>query len=156
ALHPGQGAVRPLHARRQAWRAALRQARLHHGRLGSAAAPMAALRAWRGRQRRSVAQRLARDLAEGSPDPGHPEAPDPPPAGPTEGPPARAVRPVRAQVGRRPEGRPNGLRRKPGRHLEVGDAGSTHGELSSLADYVGRMKEGQDAIYYMTAATQSA
>jgi molecular chaperone HtpG len=29
-------------------------------------------------------------------------------------------------------------------------------ELTSLAEYVGRMKEGQDAIYYMTAATRSA
>src|SRR5262249_26507857 len=42
------------------------------------------------------------------------------------------------------------------RILELVMAGSTHGELSSLADYVERMKEGQDAIYYMTAATQSA
>ena len=42
------------------------------------------------------------------------------------------------------------------RILELVMAQSTHGELSSLASYVGRMKEGQDAIYYMTAATQSA
>jgi len=42
------------------------------------------------------------------------------------------------------------------RILELVMAPSTAGELTSLADYVGRMKDGQDAIYYMTAATQSA
>jgi molecular chaperone HtpG len=42
------------------------------------------------------------------------------------------------------------------RILELVMARSTHGELSSLADYVSRMKEGQDTIYYMTAATLSA
>src|SRR5262249_33070606 len=33
---------------------------------------------------------------------------------------------------------------------------STCEGLASLGDYVARMKEGQDAIYYMTAATQGA
>jgi molecular chaperone HtpG len=42
------------------------------------------------------------------------------------------------------------------RILELVMAQSTSEGLTSLADYVGRMKEGQDAIYYMTAATQSA
>src|SRR5262245_4354457 len=42
------------------------------------------------------------------------------------------------------------------RILELVLAPSTSGELTSLADYVGRMKDGQEAIYYMTAATQSA
>jgi molecular chaperone HtpG len=42
------------------------------------------------------------------------------------------------------------------RILELVLAASTNGELTSLAEYVERMKEGQDAIYYMTAATKSA
>jgi molecular chaperone HtpG len=42
------------------------------------------------------------------------------------------------------------------RVLDLVLAPSTSGELTSLADYVGRMKEGQDAIYYMTAATRTA
>ena len=42
------------------------------------------------------------------------------------------------------------------RILELVMAQSTSEGLTSLADYVTRMKEGQDAIYYMTAATQSA
>jgi molecular chaperone HtpG len=42
------------------------------------------------------------------------------------------------------------------RILELVMAQSTSEGLTSLADYVSRMKEGQDAIYYMTAATQSA
>jgi molecular chaperone HtpG len=42
------------------------------------------------------------------------------------------------------------------RILELVMAQSTSEGLASLADYVARMKEGQDAIYYMTAATQSA
>ena len=42
------------------------------------------------------------------------------------------------------------------RILELVMAQSTSEGLTSLADYVARMKEGQDAIYYMTAATQSA
>ena len=42
------------------------------------------------------------------------------------------------------------------RILELVMAPSTSGGLTSLAEYVGRMKEGQEAIYYMTAATQSA
>jgi len=49
-----------------------------------------------------------------------------------------------------------GLDENQDRILELVLAPSTQGELTALADYVGRMKEGQDAIYYMTAATQSA
>src|SRR5690242_14579300 len=49
-----------------------------------------------------------------------------------------------------------GLDENQERILELVMAQSTSEGLTSLADYVGRMKEGQDAIYYMTAATQSA
>src|SRR4030095_15607619 len=49
-----------------------------------------------------------------------------------------------------------GLDENQERILELVLAPSTNGELTSLADYVGRMKDGQDAIYFMTAATQSA
>jgi len=49
-----------------------------------------------------------------------------------------------------------GLDENQERILELVLAPSTQGELTSLAEYVGRMKDGQDAIYYMTAATQSA
>ena len=41
------------------------------------------------------------------------------------------------------------------RVLELVLAPSTQGELTSLSEYVGRMKDGQEAIYYMTAASQS-
>jgi len=40
--------------------------------------------------------------------------------------------------------------------LAASTSSSAPTELASLADYVGRMKEGQEAIYYMTASTQSA
>jgi molecular chaperone HtpG len=49
-----------------------------------------------------------------------------------------------------------GLDENQERILELVMAQSTSEGLTSLADYVGRMKDGQDAIYYMTAATQSA
>ena len=49
-----------------------------------------------------------------------------------------------------------GLDENQDRILELVMAQSTSEGLASLADYVARMKEGQDAIYYMTAATQSA
>ena len=42
------------------------------------------------------------------------------------------------------------------RILDLVMAQSSSEGLTSLADYVGRMKEGQDAIYYITAATQNA
>jgi molecular chaperone HtpG len=42
--------------------------------------------------------------------------------------------------------------------LELVIAGSTHeaGKLASLDDYVGRMKEGQDAIYFLTGPSKEA
>jgi molecular chaperone HtpG len=51
-----------------------------------------------------------------------------------------------------------GLEDNQDRILDVVLAASTAApaELTSLADYVSRMKDGQEAIYYMTAATRSA
>ena len=53
-----------------------------------------------------------------------------------------------------------GLEENQDRILELVLATSTAAagadELTSLAEYAGRMKEGQEAIYYMTAATRSA
>ena len=73
---PSHAAVRPVHAGRQARCAAVRQARLHHGRLRSADAGVPALRQGRGRRAGPVAQRVAGDPAAGPPDPD-----DPAPAG---------------------------------------------------------------------------
>ena len=63
ALHPGQGAVRPVEPRQARRREALRQARLHHGRRRGADAGLPALRQGRDRQRRPAAQREPRAAA---------------------------------------------------------------------------------------------
>ena len=65
----------PVHARRQARRAALRQARVHHGRLRGAGPRVPALRQGRRRRERPVAQHLPRDPAAGPADPADPQAP---------------------------------------------------------------------------------
>ena len=58
-----------FHADGQRGRAALRQARLHHGRLRGADPALPALRQGRGRRARPVAERLPRDPAAGPADP---------------------------------------------------------------------------------------
>ena len=67
-------ADRPVHARRQARRAALRQARVHHGRLRGARPGVPALRQGRRRRERPVAQHLPRDPPAGPADPADPQA----------------------------------------------------------------------------------
>ena len=65
----------PVHAGRQARRAAVRQAGVHHGRLRGAGAGVPALRQGRRRRERPVAQHLSRDPAAGPADPADPQAP---------------------------------------------------------------------------------
>ena len=78
ALHPGEGAVRPVEPRQARRRQALRQARLHHGRRRGADAGLPALRQGRDRLGRPAAQREPRAAAgkprrEGDPR-GHDQA----------------------------------------------------------------------------------
>ena len=64
----------PVPARGQARRAALRQARVHHGRLRGARPRVPALRQGRRRRGRPVAQHLPRDPPAGPADPADPQA----------------------------------------------------------------------------------
>ena len=59
AVHPGEGAARPLEPRQARRRQAVREARLHHGRRRGADAGVPALRQRRGRLERPAAQRAA-------------------------------------------------------------------------------------------------
>ena len=68
-------ADRPVHARGQARRAALREARLHHGRLRGARPRVPALRQGRRRRARPLAQHLPGDPPAGPADPADPPAP---------------------------------------------------------------------------------
>ena len=68
ALHPGEGAVRPVEPRQARRRQALRQARLHHGRRRGADAGVPALRQGRDRLERPAAQRQSRELLQESRD----------------------------------------------------------------------------------------
>ncbi len=72
ALHPGQGALRPVEPRQARRRQAVRQARVHHGRRRGADAGVPALRQGRDRLGRPAAERVAR-VAAGKPRrEGHP------------------------------------------------------------------------------------
>ena len=64
----------PVHARGQARGAAVRQARVHHGRLRGARPGVPALRQGRRRRARPVAQHLPGDPAAGPADPADPQA----------------------------------------------------------------------------------
>ncbi len=98
ALHPGQGAVRPLEPRQARRRQALREARLHHGRRRGADAGVPALRQGRDRLERPAAQRLARAAA---------------------GEPRREGDPRRLDQARAVDARGHGRKRRRGREGEV-------------------------------------
>ena len=60
-------------------------------------------------------------------------------------------------VRRGAEGRPLRGRRQPAKLLELARFRSTHGQgWTSLADYVARMKEGQEAIFYISGESHTA
>jgi hypothetical protein len=63
AVHPRQGAVRPVEPRQEGGRQAVRQARLHHGRRRGADAHLPALRQGRDRLGRPAAEREPRAAA---------------------------------------------------------------------------------------------
>ena len=162
-LHPGARAVRPVGPPVTARRQAVRAPRVHHGRRGAAAAVVPALRARRGRLERSAAQRVARDLQE-----------------------SKDIEAIRGGATKRILGLLEELAKdKPdtyatfwrefGRALKEGIGedfanreriaallrfASTHAdnadETVALSDYVARMKEGQKAIYYVTADSFNA
>ena len=160
ALHPVEGALRSLARRRPERGAALRAARVHHGRLQGAAPALAPLRPRRRRLRRSVAQRVARDPPAEPPDPGDPPASRPPPARRPQGDEGRAAREVPDASGR--SSAPCSRRGCSG--WTTARSGSSswcwrrrrHGTVvpTSLGEYVARMKEGQPAIYYMTGPSR--
>ena len=97
-------AVGRVAARRQApWDPALRQARLHHGRLPGADPRLLAVRAGGGGFGGAVAQRLPGDPAAGPADPGHPQLRGAQGPGRPEGP-----APERSRRGIPPSGRNSG------------------------------------------------
>ncbi len=144
----------------EARRAALREARVRDGRVQGSFALEPPLHQRRGRRARSLAQRLARDFAEGSPN-----------------------QIIRKQLVKKVFASLDEMKRekkdeylgfwtefgpvlKEGligydvpdkdKILELLMAGSTKSttELTSLDDYVARMKEGQDSIYFLTGASK--
>ena len=161
ALHPGQGAVRPVEPRQARRRQALRQARLHHGRRRGPDAGVPALRQGRDRQRRPAAERQPR-VAAGKPR--------------REGRFARARRsaccrcwrtwPRTRRTSTPRSGKTSARCIKEGvgedhanqeRLAKLLRFASTHADEGvSFADYVARLKEGQDPIYYITADTLAA
>ena len=76
AVHPVARTVRPVQPRRQHRGPAVRQARVHHGRLRPAHARIPALRQGRRRRTGHVAQRFPRNPAAGSADQGDPSPSD--------------------------------------------------------------------------------
>ena len=165
AVHPAAGAVRSVGPRAPARHQALRAARVHHGRRRAADAGVSALRARRDRLERPAAQRLARNpaaIARRRDD-------------------SRRRRSsacwrcstispstTAGQISRRSGRSSAGSSRKASarttatseRIAKLLRFASTHDDTDaqtvSLADYVGRMKDGQDAIYYVTADSFAA
>ena len=160
-LHPGARAVRPVGPRASPRPQALRAARLHHGRRRAAAARVPALRARRRRLRRPAAQRLARDPAaepRRRRDPRRLHASACSTCSRTSPRTRRRSTPTFwkefGRVLKEGVGEDTANRERIAKLLRFA---STHDDSEeqtvSLADYVARMKEGQDKIYYVTAET---
>ena len=149
-------ADRPVHARRQARRAALRQARVHHGRLRGAGPGVPALRQGRRRRARPVAQHLPGDPAAGPADPADPQAAGQEGALDGQDDAGRTSRRSTRRSGRSSAGRSRRACSSDHDNRD-GDPGdllvrrppTTRSKPTTLRDYVARMPEGQDAIYYV-------
>ena len=161
---PGPRPVRPVGPRAAPRHQALRAPRVHHGRRQAADALLPALRARGDRLQRPAAQRVARNPAGKQGHRSHPRRFGEEGAG-------HAGRPGREPGGKIRhllEGiRPRASRKAWARISPTRSASpswsasaSTHDDSEeqsvSLADYIGRMKEGQDKIYYVTADTFAA
>ena len=165
ALHPGEGAVRPLEPRQARRRQALRQARLHHGRRRGADAGLPALRQGRDRLERPAAQRQPRAAAGKPRREGDPRGLDQ----------ARAVDARRRWPTARTRRRRRSTRRSGRTSASCSRKASARTSPTASAwpsccasrrrttttacrtcrcpTTSARMKEGQEAIYYVTADT---
>ena len=162
ALHPGEGAVRPVQRRDEARAAALRQARVRDGRVQGADAGAPAVRAsgvvdahdlslnvsreilQKDRQIQVIRKQLVKKVL------GDARRDEARPAPTTTSSSGRAFGPVLK------EGLLASETQDKDKLLDLVVAPSTHDaeRPTSLADYVGRMKEGQDAIYFLTGPVE--
>ena len=151
-LHPAAGAVRSLGPRAPARHQALRPPRVHHGRCRAADAAVPAIRARRDRLERPAAERVARNPAAVARRASHPHGVGQARARAARGP-RRRTRPTSS----RRSGRSSAAcSRRASSRTPPTASGSrsccasrrrtreTDEQTVSLADYVGRMKEGQD------------
>ena len=158
-LRAGAGAVRLVGSRAPPRRQALRAPGVHHGRRRAADAGLPAFRPRRGGLERSAAQRVPRDPAAVQGRGGDPVGRDQAGAGACSSSWPRRTRPSTQTFWKTfgrvlKEGIPEDHANRD-RLAKLLRFSSTHHEddeqTVSLADYVGRMKDGQTAIYYITA-----
>ncbi len=163
ALPARARALRPLGPRPAPRRQALRAARVHHGRRRAAAAALPALRARRDRLERPAAQRVARNPAGITRRAHDPRGLDQAGAGDARGPGRERrgevrdlLEPVR-RVFKEGAGEDAANRERIARLLRFASTANDGPEQNvSFADYIGRMKDKQAGIYYVTADSWDA